>query len=290
MAHPSDNFQSNAKWRSPHSIPPRRGFGPCRRASTWSRTTWPTRRRPRSSAAGSNFEDLMYLTLKQPGHDQRRRRDLAGGHLRRPGRADQQHAARPRAGELENTGRQLDVGIRARVLQGEDPRLDRRRHRLHAQRQLLRQQRRRARARHGRRLQARSRRSTSRRTRPDDQHQPGRHRSKYDPPAGTNTQTAVGQLELTQFINPQGLKLLGGSIYSQTEASGDADREQPRRGRRGQILQGFLEGSNVDPVKELVTLIKTQRAFELNSQSIQRPTRRCRPSATSAEVRLRTED
>jgi len=44
---------------------------------------------------------------------------------------------------------------------------------------------------------------------------------------------------------------------------------KPGENGGGQILQGFLEASNVDPVKELVTLIKTQRAFELNSQSIQ---------------------
>ena len=43
----------------------------------------------------------------------------------------------------------------------------------------------------------------------------------------------------------------------------------PGEGGAGQLVQGFLEASNVDPVKELVTLIKTQRAFELNSQSIQ---------------------
>ncbi|HEY8666715.1 MAG TPA: flagellar basal-body rod protein FlgG [Tepidisphaeraceae bacterium] len=87
--------------------------------------------------------------------------------------------------------------------------------------------------------------------------------------AGTNNKTVVGQLMLTQFINPQGLNLLGGSIYTQTDASGDPTDSKPGDAGAGTILQGFLEGSNVDPVKELVTLIKTQRAFELNSQSIQ---------------------
>ncbi|HEY7116607.1 MAG TPA: flagellar basal-body rod protein FlgG [Tepidisphaeraceae bacterium] len=80
---------------------------------------------------------------------------------------------------------------------------------------------------------------------------------------------AIGQLELTQFVNPQGLHLLGGSIYTETEASGPPITGKPGENGTGQILQGFLESSNVDPVKELVTLIKTQRAFELNSQSIQ---------------------
>ena len=81
--------------------------------------------------------------------------------------------------------------------------------------------------------------------------------------------TNVGQLRLHQFVNPQGLKLLGGSLYSETEASGEPIASNPGEDGAGTVLQGFLESSNVDPVRELVTLIKTQRAFELNSQSIQ---------------------
>ena len=65
------------------------------------------------------------------------------------------------------------------------------------------------------------------------------------------------------------LRLLGGSIYVATEASGPPIDSKPGEDGAGVILQGYLESSNVDPVKELVTLIKTQRAFELNSQSIQ---------------------
>lgn len=86
---------------------------------------------------------------------------------------------------------------------------------------------------------------------------------------GKLTKTNVGQLELHTFPNPQGLKLLGGSLYQQTEASGNPAASNPGENGTGQTMQGFLEGSNVDPVKELVTLIKTQRSFELNSQSIQ---------------------
>jgi len=87
--------------------------------------------------------------------------------------------------------------------------------------------------------------------------------------AGTTNKQQVGQLKLTQFVNPQGLQLQGGSIYTETQSSGTPTDFTPGEGGTGQILQGFLESSNVDPVKELVTLIKTQRAFELNSQSIQ---------------------
>lgn len=87
--------------------------------------------------------------------------------------------------------------------------------------------------------------------------------------AGQQEPTDVGQLQLTTFVNPQGLKLLGGSLYQETNASGDPITGDPGENGTGTILQGFLEASNVDPVKELVTLIKTQRAFELNSQSVQ---------------------
>ena len=87
--------------------------------------------------------------------------------------------------------------------------------------------------------------------------------------AGAVEKTEVGQLQLSNFVNPQGLKLLGGSLYVETEASGAPITGDPGENGTGTTLQGFLESSNVDPVKELVTLIKTQRAFELNSQSIQ---------------------
>ena len=58
-------------------------------------------------------------------------------------------------------------------------------------------------------------------------------------------------------------------MYIETGASGTPITANPNEDGAGHIQQGFLEGSNVDPVKELVGLIKTQRSFELNSQSIQ---------------------
>ena len=79
----------------------------------------------------------------------------------------------------------------------------------------------------------------------------------------------VGRIELALFVNPAGLKQIGENIYIPSPASGEAQLGEPREGGRGAIRQGFLEASNVDPVTELVNLIKTQRAFELNSQSIQ---------------------
>jgi len=79
----------------------------------------------------------------------------------------------------------------------------------------------------------------------------------------------VGQLQLSTFVNKEGLKSIGGNIYVESEASGPPIQGNPGEGSLGTILQGHLENSNVDPVKELVSLIKTQRAFEMNSQTIQ---------------------
>lgn len=86
---------------------------------------------------------------------------------------------------------------------------------------------------------------------------------------GSTDAEEVGRIELALFINPAGLKQIGENIYIPSPASGEAQLGEPREGGRGAIRQGFLEASNVDPVTELVNLIKTQRAFELNSQSIQ---------------------
>lgn len=78
----------------------------------------------------------------------------------------------------------------------------------------------------------------------------------------------VGQLELATFINPAGLREIGENLFVRTDASGDPITGEPATDSRGRIQQGFLEGSNVEPVRELVQLIKTQRAFELNGQVV----------------------
>ena len=86
---------------------------------------------------------------------------------------------------------------------------------------------------------------------------------------GQNQPQQLGTIQLATFINPTGLRNIGENLYVPSAASGDPIVGDPQQGGRGSIQQGFLEGSNVDPVVELVNLIKTQRAFELNSQSIQ---------------------
>lgn len=87
--------------------------------------------------------------------------------------------------------------------------------------------------------------------------------------AGATVPTNVGQILLSQFINPKGLKPIGNNIYVETQASGPPLESEPGQDGAGTLVQQFLEASNVDPVRELVELIKAQRAFELNSQTIQ---------------------
>lgn len=87
--------------------------------------------------------------------------------------------------------------------------------------------------------------------------------------AGQVEPQEVGRIELARFINPAGVKQIGENLYVPSAASGDAIIGDPQTDGRGAIRQGFLEGSNVDPTVELINLIKTQRAFEYNSQSIQ---------------------
>ncbi|MGP1345745.1 MAG: flagellar basal-body rod protein FlgG [Phycisphaerales bacterium] len=79
---------------------------------------------------------------------------------------------------------------------------------------------------------------------------------------------AIGQIELAGFINPAGLKQIGEGLFVETAASGPAVVDNAGTGPLGQIRSGFLENSNVDPTAELIGLIRTQRAFEMNSQVI----------------------
>lgn len=87
--------------------------------------------------------------------------------------------------------------------------------------------------------------------------------------AGSQTLTQLGQIQTARFVNPQGLIQLGENLYGQTDASGQPQIGTPGEDGRGALRSGFLEASNVEPVRELVDLIKTQRNFELNSQVVQ---------------------
>lgn len=87
--------------------------------------------------------------------------------------------------------------------------------------------------------------------------------------AGSSTPQEQAPIQLAMFRNPQGLVQIGGNLYQKSDASGEATLGAPGTNGSGLLQQGFLEASNVDPVTELVNMIKTQRAFELNTQSIQ---------------------
>lgn len=84
----------------------------------------------------------------------------------------------------------------------------------------------------------------------------------------SNTQTVAGTLQLVRFQNPSGLLAVGHNIYVETAASGNPIQDTPGQNGMGTITQGFLEGSNVQVVEELIGLIKAQRAFESNSKII----------------------
>ena len=87
--------------------------------------------------------------------------------------------------------------------------------------------------------------------------------------SGQTQLTNVGQLQLGRFINPEGLLHMGENMYQETPASGPVTLAIPGLQGLGSLQQNTLELSNVEPVRELVDLITTQRAFELNSQAVQ---------------------
>jgi len=87
--------------------------------------------------------------------------------------------------------------------------------------------------------------------------------------AGSPAPTQVGQIELAQFINPGGLNALGKNLFSPTASSGEATTGNPGADGLGNINQGFLELSNVNVVEEMVNMIVSQRAYELNSKVVQ---------------------
>jgi flagellar basal-body rod protein FlgG len=86
--------------------------------------------------------------------------------------------------------------------------------------------------------------------------------------AGEAEPQLVGQIELSAFVNPTGLSQVGENLWVESAASGPPISGNPGEQSLGSILGGFIEGSNVDPARELIELIRTQRAFEMNSQSI----------------------
>lgn len=87
--------------------------------------------------------------------------------------------------------------------------------------------------------------------------------------AGQAAVQTVGQVQLANFVNPAGLEPLGQNLYAETTASGTPLAGAAGTNGLGSIQQGFVETSNVNVVEELVSMIQTQRAYELNSKAIQ---------------------
>lgn len=90
--------------------------------------------------------------------------------------------------------------------------------------------------------------------------------SALQPPA--TTASTLGQIQLADFINPAGLEPIGENLFRQTTASGAPTIGNPTDNELGTTLQGSLETSNVNVVEEMVNMIETQRAYEINSKAI----------------------
>lgn len=85
---------------------------------------------------------------------------------------------------------------------------------------------------------------------------------------GTTAPTQVGSVQLANFINPAGLQSQGENLYAETAASGAPAANTPGTNGLGVVTQGFVETSNVNVVEEMVNMIQTQRAYEINSKAI----------------------
>jgi len=86
---------------------------------------------------------------------------------------------------------------------------------------------------------------------------------------GQQTTQTIGQIQLAVFPNPAGMNRIGQNLYSATAASGTATVANPGSTGTSEVSQGFLEGSNVQVVQEMVNMIMAQRAYEINSKAVQ---------------------
>ena len=86
---------------------------------------------------------------------------------------------------------------------------------------------------------------------------------------GKQDPTELGQLQLTTFTNPSALEAIGNNLFQPTGASGQELQLRPGEQGAGSVSQGFLESSNVKAVEEMIDMISTQRAYEMNSKVIQ---------------------
>jgi len=87
--------------------------------------------------------------------------------------------------------------------------------------------------------------------------------------AGATAPVTVGTLQLAMFVNPAGLQSMGENLYAETAASGTPSSNAPGSNGAGLLNQGYVETSNANVVEEMVNMIQTQRAYEINSKAIQ---------------------
>jgi flagellar basal-body rod protein FlgG len=87
--------------------------------------------------------------------------------------------------------------------------------------------------------------------------------------AGSSAPVTVGTLQLAMFVNPAGLQSLGENLYAETASSGTPSANTPGSNGAGTLNQSYVETSNVNVVEEMVNMIQTQRAYEINSKAIQ---------------------
>jgi len=86
---------------------------------------------------------------------------------------------------------------------------------------------------------------------------------------GNSSPTTVGTIQLADFINPAGLQTVGGNLAVESAASGSPTTGNPGLNGLGTVVQGSVEASNVNVVEEMVNMIETQRAYEMNSKAVQ---------------------
>lgn len=84
---------------------------------------------------------------------------------------------------------------------------------------------------------------------------------------GQANPSQIGLIQLANFVNPAGLQNVGNNLATETQASGTPNTGQPSQNGLGTLAQGYLEGSNVSVVDEMIDMIATQRAYELNTQA-----------------------
>ena len=87
--------------------------------------------------------------------------------------------------------------------------------------------------------------------------------------SGSTTPTQIGNIQTSDFINPTGLQAIGDNLYKETASSGTAQPGTPGLTGLGLLIQGAVEASNVNVVEELVNMIETQRAYEMNAKAIE---------------------